>query len=465
MLTIGENSGRLGRREFLRVGSLALGGLSLPNLVSAASSPSGSQTGKSVIFLFQSGGPSQFETFDPKMDAPLGIRTVNGVIPTKMPGVTFGSSLPKLAKLADRLAIIRSFVPSPDDANHGIRPLVCKETFGGNLGSAYASVVGGNNPSTGMPTNIVLYPRSVDASTSAGLFGNEKLVAPGAFGAAAAPFVPGGGGSLQKDMKLNLSMDRLEDRRALLQQFDGAQRALDSAQREGTDAARAKAYNMLLRGVGDAFDLSKEDPKTIERYDTEPLVRIDSLNPKLLHYRDYINHAKTLGKLMLLARRMCERGAGFVTVTTNFVWDMHGNDPEMKNTTIADGMRHVGAPFDHAVSVLLEDLKERGLSDKILLVCCGEMGRTPRINKGGGRDHWGKLGALMLAGGGLKMGQVIGRSDRNGGEPNSEPVYVKNLVSTVMNTLFDGTQLRLQRGLSRELMEMIGAETIPGLHG
>ena len=122
-------------------------------------------------------------------------------------------------------------------------------------------------------------------------------------------------------------------------------------------------------------------------------------------------------------------------------------------------------PLDHALSAFLEDLKARGLSDKILLVCCGEMGRTPRINKNGGRDHWGNLGPLVLAGGGLKMGQVIGQSARNGGEPNSEPVRIKNVISTVMHTLFDVGQLRLVRGVGREIMQMSEPEPIPGLHG
>ncbi len=152
-----------------------------------------------------------------------------------------------------------------------------------------------------------------------------------------------------------------------------------------------------------------------------------------------------------------------MTVTTNFVWDMHACAGS-KNTNIVEGMRHVGEPFDHAVAVFLEDLAARGLSDKILLVCCGEMGRTPRVNKNGGRDHWGSLGSLLLAGGGLKMGQVIGQSVRNGGEPNSEPVWIKNLVATVMHTLFDVVQLRLARGVSREVLQMCNEEPIAGLH-
>src|SRR5207248_10400050 len=130
----------------------------------------------------------------------------------------------------------------------------------------------------------------------------------------------------------------------------------------------------------------------------------------------YADHARTLGRLLLLARRLIEAGCGFVTINTNFVWDMHA---DVNNAPVEEGMRYVGAPFDHAVSAFIEDLEARGLSERVLLVCCGEMGRTPKVNKAGGRDHWGGLAPLLLHGGGLKMGQVIGQSDRNGGMPAS----------------------------------------------
>jgi hypothetical protein len=465
MLSLFDSSNGCSRREFLRIGTLGMSGLSLSHLLAARAAAAETRsplTDKAVVFVFTYGGPSQFETFDPKMSAPEGIRSLTGETATALPGVTFGGTFPKLAKLADRLAVVRSFAPSPSDANHGIRPVVCKDTFDGNLGSAYASVAGGTHPETGMPTNLMLYPRAVEPTALQGDFGSDRLAAPGVFGAPAAPFVPGGGGAFQRDMNLRLSKDRLDDRRTLLKALDGAQVALDQAQRAGTDSSRDKAFRMLVQGAGDAFDLSKEDPKTVARYDTAPLVRVESLNNKLLHYRNYVEHARSFGKLMLLARRLCERGAGFVTLTTNFVWDMHADDAS-KNTTIVDGMRHVGGPVDHGLSVFLEDLAARGLSDKVLLVCCGEMGRTPRVNKRGGRDHWGNLGPLLLAGGGLKMGQVIGQSARNGDVPQTDPVEIKNLVSTVMHTLFDVGQLRLVRGVSREVLQMCDAEPVPGL--
>ena len=164
---------------------------------------------------------------------------------------------------------------------------------------------------------------------------------------------------------------------------------------------------------------------------------------------------------MLLARRLVERGCGFVTVTTNFVWDMHA---DVNNAPVGEGMGYMGVPFDHAVSAFLEDLEARGLSDKVLLVCCGEMGRTPKINKAGGRDHWGGLAPLLLAGGGLKMGQVIGQSDRQAGRPASDPVTNQNLIATIMHTLFDVGRLRVMPGLPRELARILDWSPIPGLH-
>src|SRR5207249_4572831 len=139
-----------------------------------------------------------------------------------------------------------------------------------------------------------------------------------------------------------------------------------------------------------------------------------------------------------LARRLCERSCGFVPVTTSFVWDMHA---DVNNATMVEGMGYMGRPLDHALSAFIEDVEARGLSEKILLVVCGEMGRTPRINKKGGRDHWGNLGPLLLYGGGLKMGQVIGQSTRDAGSPNTEPVRIRHLVATVLHTLLDVGQV------------------------
>jgi hypothetical protein len=462
MLNLTTCDTRFGRREFLRVGGLSLGGLALPGLFAnpaTAAVASKLATGKSVIFLFQHGGPSQIETFDPKMTAPDGIRSATGEIATKIPGVTFGGTFSKLAALADKLTIVRSFTTG--DGNHDIKPVVGRDSGGANLGTLYSRVVGTNHPQTGMPTNAALFPRAVDPEREPAqkAFGNFEST--GGLGSAFAPFVPGAGGDLQQDMQLAIPADRLGDRRTLLAELDRCRFALDaSGKQDGLDRMREQAFGTIVGGVAGAFDLSKEDPRTVARYDTATLMTPDQIDRKWNNYKMYVDNVKTLGKLLLLARRLCEAGCGFVTVTTNFVWDNHA---DVNNTGVAEGMRYCGVPLDHAVSAFLEDVEERGLSDKILLVCCGEMGRTPQLNSNGGRDHWGGLAPLLLAGGRLKMGQVIGQSTRNAGEPATEPVRIPNLVSTIMQTLFDVGELRVTRGVPAEVLRAAAADPIPGL--
>ncbi|MCE9533863.1 MAG: DUF1501 domain-containing protein [Planctomycetes bacterium] len=455
------------RRSFLRVGSLALGGLALPQLLTAKTASSTSSKilrDKAVVFLFMHGGPSQIETFDPKMSAPVEIRSVTGEVQTKLPGVTFGGTFPKLAERADRLAIVRSFTFG-GRSDHDLRPIAGRESLDANLGTVYSRIVGANRPGTGMPTNVVLFPRSVDptAGPNNNVFG--RLDSTGPFGSAYAPLVPGssgGGGSLHEDMKLKVSRDRMEDRRQLLALFDGVKRKLDF---EGFDDYQRQAYETILGGAEKAFDLSQENSRTVERYDTSRLVNPESvrLGPdgkQKGFYPRYVDHGKTLGKELLLARRLVEAGCGFVTVTTNFAWDHHadGNNPAMK-----EGMNFSGAVFDHAVSVFLDDLRDRGLDDKVLFVATGEMGRTPKLQSDGGRNHWPHSAPLLLAGGGLRMGQVIGQSTRDAGRPATEPMTVENLHATILHTLLDIGRLRLQTQFQEVIRIATAADPIPGL--
>jgi uncharacterized protein (DUF1501 family) len=462
MLALCDSAG-LGRRDFLRVGGLALGGLSLSGLLEARAEAGRQRLplrDKSVVFVFMHGGPSQIETFDPKMSAPREVASVNGEVATRLAGVTFGSSFPAIAALADRLTIVRSFATG--DGNHDIKPIVSRHSANANLGTLYSRVAGANRPQTGMPTNVALYPQAVDDSTMPAIkqFGNFEATGP--LGGGFAPFVPSGGGNLQQDLKLTLPMDRLDDRRTLLAGLDRMQRQLEAGGvLDHYDRLRQQAFDTVLGGVADAFDLSKEDPRTIARYDTAPLVRPESIDKKWRNHERYADNAKSLGKLMLLARRLCERRCGFVTVTTNFVWDMHA---DINNAPMEEGLRYMGGPFDRAVSAFLEDVHERGLSDDILLVCCGEMGRTPKLNKRGGRDHWGGLAPLMLAGGGYPMGQVIGRSNRDASEPASDPVTIPHLIATIMHTLLDVGELRLLTNIPQEVLRAAtGSDPIPGL--
>jgi len=464
MLSLHDNSGRYGRRSFLNLGSLALGGLSLPQLLwpkCAAGSESQVTRGKSVVFLFMHGGPSQIETFDPKMMAPSEIRSATGEIKTRLPGITFGSTFEKLAAMANRLSIVRSFTTG--DSRHDIKPIMSKHSLDANIGSLYANVVGTNNPTTGMPTNALLFPQAVDSTSMPGFNKFGKFAATGSLSSVYAPFTPGAGGDLQKNMQLSMPMHRLDNRRELLSQLDQAKWAFDAASSATEiDGLRSQAFDTILGGVADAFDLSKEDPATVARYDTSKLVPYANIDKKWNNHKRYNDNTKSLGKLMLLARRLCEAGCGFVTVTTNFVWDMHADS---NNAGVAEGMGYMGVPFDHAVSTFLQDLEDRGLSDDILLVACGEMGRTPKLSSKGGRNHWGRLAPLMLAGGGLNMGQVIGQSTKDAGQPQTEPITIDNLIATIMHTLFDVGQLRLKRGLPTDILQLINRhDPIPGLH-
>jgi Protein of unknown function (DUF1501) len=451
-------SSPLGRRDFLRVGTLGLGGMTLADqlTLSAALSSAGSAArDKSVIFLFMHGGPSQFETFDPKMNAPSEIRSVTGEIPTTLPGITFGGTFTKLARLADKFSIVRSFVTG--DSVHDIKTIVGKHTLNANLGSLYSRIAGSMNQHTGMPSNITLFPRAVAPEAGPHIVQFGDITAGGEVGAGFRPFVPGSGEGAQADMTLGLPLNRLADRRALLGSLDGWKRQMDyGAAMEGLSSLQQKAFDLLRGGVSDSFDLSKEDPRLIARYDTAHLLPRNRISTQWKNIDHYADNALSLGRLLLLARRLCERGAGFVTVTTSFVWDMHADN---NNAPMETGMDYVGRPFDHAVSALIEDIESRGLRDKILLVCCGEMGRTPRISAKGGRDHWGGLAPLMLYGGGLQMGQVIGRSSPDGGEPADNPVTIPDLVSTILNTLLDVGQARLLEGLPANLLALLNNGT------
>lgn len=455
MLSFHDARSQFARRDFLRIGSLGLGGLALPHLLATQAAAAKTNlrpvTGKSVIFLFLHGGPSQIETFDPKMSAPAEIRSVTGEIPTKLPGITFGSTFERLAALNDKYSIVRSF--HTGDANHDIKPVVGKTTLGANMGSLFARVAGNSDPTTGMPLNAALFPRAVDPSCGPAEKSFGDLESTGGLGSAFMPFVPGGGGSLQKDMELKLDPNRVDDRRNLLSSLDRIRRDLETrGEFSGTGGFQAQAFETILGGVAKAFDLSHEDPQTIARYDTAPLVRPDQISRKWNNYSRYVDNAKTLGKLLLMARRLCEAGCGFVTVTTNFVWDMHA---DVNNATIEEGMRYMGTPLDHALSAFIEDCEARGLADDILLVATGEMGRTPRLNGSGGRDHWGGLAPLLLYGGGTKPGQVIGHSTSDAGEPRSEPFGNENLLATVMHTLLDIGQVRLLTGLPQDLLQAL----------
>jgi hypothetical protein len=405
----------LNRRDFLKVGSLGATGLALPDLLrlrSAAAEAGRPTRDTSVIWLWLGGGPTHVETFDPKMSAPAEFRSMVGSVQTSVPGLHLGGLFPQMGRMADRMAFVRSFAhgnsghaggthfvmtgvdhPPADAGQPQIRP---------SMGSITARVRGANAPS-GLPTYVRI----------SGLYGDG----PHWLGSAYAPFDTSG--QARNNINLSQPLDRVSDRRALLAQFDNVNRAIDrSGTMAGLDAFDQQATNLLLSRARDAFDVEREDPRIRDRY---------------------THGTAGLGANLLLARRLCEAGVGFVTLNysnSSQGWDMH-ND-------MLPQLRQACPPMDRAISVFLQDLEQQGLSDKILLVITGEFGRTPRINGSAGRDHWGPLCTLALAGGGLRMGQAIGESSERAEVPRTTPIQPRDLMATIFHVLGIDAQTQFQ---------------------
>jgi uncharacterized protein (DUF1501 family) len=435
-----QDCGGVSRRGCLQVGTLALGGLTLPQLLAARAQAA--QIGRgakdvSVVLLFLTGGPSQVETFDPKMTAPQESRSATGEVATDVPGVTFGGTFPMLARHASRMAIVRSFTHGNSDHTGAAEDVMrCGNTFDAGMGSLVTRFRGATHPQTGMPNHLYLAIDDPDPQ-----FDKERLrlraaAAAGSLGGSFDPLDIGTSRGLTRNLKLNVPAARLHERRSLRKSLDRLRRDVDS----GPSLSRfeQQAVDIVLGRSRDAFDLSQEDPKLVERYDT------GRFNTALRVETRY----STLGRQMLLARRLCEAGCGFVTVH-NPGWDMHGGPTQFN---MPNGMERLGRPVDKAVSAFLEDVQERGLSDRILLIITGEFGRTPKVKPDGGRDHWPRLSTLAFAGGGLKMGQIIGKSDSRAGEPQSRPVTLDQLLGTVLHTTLDVPAIRSHPGISRELL-------------
>jgi hypothetical protein len=432
---------------------------------------------RSIVLLFLGGGASHIETFNPNMDGPEASRSLTGEVKTALAGVTFGGTFPQLAKLADRMAVVRSFRHSVGDHDAAHRHVLTGGTdpkgdgsTGFSIGSVYSRLRGASNPITGLPSYALLTQPEVDGQYSKEQERAIRGSTPGALGPGYAPFrndvdlagsgarsstartsskakvsksgaILQGPGSVAEDMTLGLPQERMDDRRSLLQSLDRMRRDLDASGKLGaSDQFERQAFDLILGSARQAFDLSKESAALLERYDTSRIkVGHKSFRPSML------------GRQMLMARRLCEAGAGFVTVHSAG-WDMHadGNNPG-----IVEGMNMLGTSLDKAVSAFIEDCESRGLAEKILLVITGDFGRTPKVNPRGGRDHWASLGTLAFAGGGLKMGQVVGASDRNNGEPATDPISPAMMLTTILHTVFDVGQLRVARGLPRELAALV----------
>lgn len=463
MLTVSRSTGcstdcsGLARRDFLRVGALGLGGLSLPWLLGqkATAQETGFIRNKSIVYLFLSGGASHIETFNPNMDAPAPYCSVTGDVQTSVPGLAFGGTFERLSRHADKMAVVRSFRHPIGGHVQAIVHMLTggtdpngQGTTGFGMGAAFARLRGANHPVTGMPTNTLLVADEVDPQYRSERGRVEKGSRPNALGSSFAPFNPAGGGEATANLKLNLDTTRFNDRRGLLAEISRQQRLVEQ---NGDVISRnsQQAFDLLLGSASEAFDLSLEDPRLAQRYDTSEF----QIGKKKFRPSD-------LGTHFLTARRLIESGCGFVTIHSAG-WDMHA---DTNNPGIERGMRMLGNPVDKAVSAFVEDLDDRGMLDDVLIVIGGDFGRTPKINSRGGRDHWANLCPLAFIGGGVGQGQIIGRSARRNDVPNSEPVSTSQLFGTVMHTLFDVSALRLTRGVPRDLMQKLESATpIPGL--
>ena len=449
----------LQRRDFLQIGALGATGLGLPSLLKSRALAAGSANfvkDKSVVFLFLAGGPSQYETIDPHQSAPFEIRGVTGEVQTSLPGVAFAGVLPQLARHADKLAVVRSFKPEGGGIHEAetirmltggtVEPRDNKmDGPGGSIGSLHARIRGMNHPRTGTPTYAYLQSPEIDEFyVNFFLSCAQQGSAPGGLGSAYAPFTPGRGGTAIDNMNPRIPADKLSDRRSLLASLDRFKKQADqSGEMDGLDQFRQQAFDVVNGGaVRKALDLEQEDARVVKQYDTSHL--------QVRAHQKSKHGASTLGTMLLTARRLCEAGCGFVTVASGG-WDMHGDG---NNPGVLRGSESVARPLDHAVSAFLEDVHERGLSEDILLVITGEFGRSPKINNNGGRDHWAGIVPLVLAGGGLNMGQVVGQSSRDGGVPATEPIRIRDLMSTITHTVFDVGQMRLQASLPPEILKL-----------
>jgi len=406
----------MSRRDFLRIGALGMGGAALPQLLQAEEQSGLRNSKKAIIMIYMAGAPPHQDMYDLKMDAPSDIRGEFKPIRTNVPGIEICELLPNLARNMDKLVPIRSLYGAPNGSHDSF---MC---YTGKLGSTL-NMNGqppGGWPSIGAVTSKLMGPVKKDVPAFVGLapkaghppYGSSGK--PGYLGFANGPFKPSGPG--KDDLTLNSISDvRLDDRRGLLHSFDNFRRSADrSGLMEGLDESHQRAFGVLTSsGLADALNLDKEDPKVRERYGKGDARNVGDGAPRNLEH-------------FLMARRLVEAGARCVTL--NFGrWDFHSNN--------FSGMRSHAPWFDQGLSALIEDLHERGMSDDVTVIAWGEFGRTPKINAQGGRDHWPRVGGALLAGGGMPTGQVIGATDRLGGEPTARPVHFGEVFATLYRNL------------------------------
>jgi hypothetical protein len=413
MLKIGQAVARncqgLSRRELLQVGGLGLLGLTLADWLRGqeALTPRPrrrASSDPSCIFIFLEGGPSHLETFDPKPAAPNDVRGPYGALATSVPGTRIGELLPMMAARMHRCALIRSLTGF--DGNHNARAALTGSLQGQTTYGAVVTRLKGDNGA--MPPYVHI---------GGNLFASPG-VGGGVFGAGCEPVkivnpLPGHMRLPEFQLAADVTPERFLRRRELLGAIDRMRaRTHDSPALERMDTFHRRAVNILTSPrVREAFDIARERESLRERYG-----------------------ANLFGQSLLLARRLVEAGTRFVQIKWydwDGAWDIHGF-----NSTGVERMEEELCPrFDQGLTALLDDLHERGLLGSTLVVALGEMGRTPRINHWGGRDHWGACLFALLAGGGVPGGAVVGSSDAHGAYPATSPVFPAELAATLYRLL------------------------------
>jgi len=442
----------INRRNFLKIGGLgtvASGlGLSLPELLSLEARAGIGSSHKSVILIYLVGGPPHQDMFDLKPNAPSEYAGPHRPIGTNVDGIEICELFPMMAKRMDKFAIIRSLV----GAQGGHDAFQC---YTGRKPQDAPAPTGGFAP-FGSVVSAVQGPVHQDAPPFVSLcydctHGPYNEPKPGMLGVKQAAFRPMG--PTRSDMALrDVTLDRLADRATLLKSMDHFRREADaSGQMEGLDTFNQQAMGILTSSrLGHALDLSKEDPKIVARYGTgDEVKRIDE------------NGAPRVPQSFLVARRLVEAGARVVTVNYS-KWDWHGG----RGNEIFKREHEDFPIFDQAITALIDDLHDRGLDKDTSVLVWGEFGRTPLINNQVGRDHWPRVAMALLAGGGMKTGQVIGATDRLGGEAIDRPVTFPEVFATLYHNLgidvatttltdLGGRPQHLVEGNARPISELI----------